>query len=302
MPRRPQVDDAAATEDTARRMTFTWFPGHMLAARTKAAETMHLTDLVIEVLDARVPLSSCNPTIESLRRAGQKPALKLLNKADLADAEQTRPWLKHYSAESGVQGLAVNAKKASDVDRILPACRALRPDRGTPAKPLRMMILGIPNVGKSTLMNALLKRSLARVGDEPAITKVQMLHKLGPDLVLIDTPGMSWPAMQQETAMKLAATHSIGRAAYDEQDVALSLGRILLRRYPALLAARFGTFARPCDEHGLLAFIATSRHLVKAGAPDLARAATTLLNDFRSGALGRITLERVEDEGPATRG
>jgi len=276
-------------------MTFTWFPGHMLAARAKAAEAMGMTDLVIEVLDARVPLSSCNPTVESLRRAGQKPALKVLNKADLADPEQTRPWLKHYAAEKGVQGLPVSAKKASDVARIVPACRALRPDRGTPAKPLRMMILGIPNVGKSTLMNALLKRSLARVGDEPAITKVQMLHKLGPDLVLIDTPGMTWPGMEQETAMKLAATHSIGRAAYDEEEVALGLGRILLRRYADLLAARFGTFSRPCDEHGLLAFIATSRHLMKAGAPDIARAATTLLNDFRSGTLGRITLETVTE-------
>ena len=128
-----------------------------------------------------------------------------------------------------------------------------------------MMILGIPNVGKSTLMNALLKRRVAHVGDEPAITKVQMLHKLGPDMTLVDTPGMSWPGMEQDTASKLAATHSIGRAAYDDEEVALSLGLTLLRRYPALLAARFGSFPRPCDEHGLLAFIATSRHLVKAG-------------------------------------
>jgi len=289
------VDGAAPTEDTAGRMPFTWFPGHMLTARAKAAEAMHLTDLVIEVLDARVPRSSCNPTFEKLRRAGQKPALKLLNKSDLADPEQTRRWLQAYSAESGVKGLALNAKKPSDVDRILPACRALRRDRGVPSKPLRLMILGIPNVGKSTLMNALLRRAVARVGDEPAITKVQMLHKLGPDVTLLDTPGMTWPGMEEETAMKLAATHSIGRAAYDEEEVALGLGRTLLRRYPALLAARFGAFARPCDEHDLLVFIATSRHLAKAGAPDLARAATTLMNDFRSGALGRITLETVEE-------
>jgi ribosome biogenesis GTPase A len=113
-------------------------------------------------------------------------------------------------------------------------------------------------------------------------------------MTLIDTPGMSWPGMEQEVASKLAATHSIGRAAYDDEDVALSLGLTLLRRYPELLAARFGSLPRPCDEHGLLAFIATSRHLVKAGGPDLARAATTLLNDFRSGALGRISLETVE--------
>jgi len=275
-------------------MSINWFPGHMITARKKAAESMRMVDLVIEVLDARVPRSSRNPTFEKLRHDGQKPALKLLNKSDMADPEQTRLWLRHYNAQPGVQGLALCSKKVSDVDRILPACRALRPDRGRPAKPLRMMILGIPNVGKSTLMNALLKRRVAHVGDEPAITKVQMFHKLGPDMTLVDTPGMSWPGMAQDTASKLAVTHSIGRAAYDDEDVALSLGRTLLRRYPALLAARFGEFRRPCDEHGLLAFIAASRHLVKAGGPDLARAATTLLNDFRSGALGRISLETVE--------
>jgi ribosome biogenesis GTPase A len=265
----------------------------MIAARKKAAESMRMTDLVIEVLDARVPRSSCNPTFEALRHAGQKPALKLLNKSDLANPQQTRRWLQHVNAQSGVQGLALCSKKASDVGRILPACRALRPDRGRPGKPLRLMILGIPNVGKSTLINALLNRRIAQVGDEPAITKVQTLHKLGPDLTLIDTPGMSWPDMDPDVAVKLAATHSIGRAAYDDEEVALSLGLTLLRRYPELLAARFGPLPRPCDEHALLAFIATTRHLLKAGAPDLARAATTLLNDFRSGALGRISLESL---------
>jgi ribosome biogenesis GTPase A len=143
-------------------------------------------------------------------------------------------------------------------------------------------------------MNALLKRHVAHVGDEPAITKTQMFHKLGPDMTLVDTPGMSWPGMDQDVAYRLAATHSIGRAAYDDEDVALRLGRALLRWYPDQLAARFGAFPRPCDEHRLLSFIATTRHMVKAGAPDLARAATALLNDFRSGALGRITLETVE--------
>jgi len=275
-------------------MSIQWFPGHMLTARKEAAESMRMTDLVIEVLDARVPRSSCNPTFEKLRQAGQKPALKLLNKSDMADPEETRRWLQHYNAQPGMQGLALSAKKAGEVGRILPACRALRRDRGRPDKPLRMMILGIPNVGKSTLMNALLKRHVAHVGDEPAITKMQMFHKLGPDMTLLDTPGMSWPGMDQETASKLAATHSIGRAAYDDEAVALSLGRTLLQRYPELLAARYDPLPRPCDEHGLLALIAASRHLVKAGGPDLARAATTLLNDFRSGALGRITLETVE--------
>ncbi len=273
-------------------MPITWFPGHMLTARTKAEETMRRTDLVIEVLDARVPLSSCNPLFERLRRAGKRPALKLLNKSDVADPEQTRRWLDHYNAQPGVQGIALSAKKSGELARVVAACRALRPDRGTADRPLRMMILGIPNAGKSTLMNALLKRHIAHVGDEPAITKVQMFHELGPDMSLVDTPGMLWPGMAQETAFKLAAIHSIGRAAYDDEDVALTLGRYLLAHYPALLARRFGALPAGCDEHGLLALIATGRSLVKkGGAPDTARAATAFLNDFRSGTLGRITLE-----------
>ncbi len=162
---------------------------------------MRNTDLVIEVLDARAPLSSCNPVFERLRRAGQRPALKLLNKSDVADPEQTRRWLQHYNAQPGVQAIGLCAKKQGELERILTACRALRPDRGAPDKPLRMMILGIPNVGKSTLMNAILKRHVAHVGDEPAITKIQMFHRLGPGMSLVDTPGMLWPGMEQATAL-----------------------------------------------------------------------------------------------------
>ena len=162
---------------------------------------MRKTDLVIEVLDARAPRSSCNPVFERLRRAGQRPALKLLNKSDVADPEQTRRWLQHYNAQPGVQAIGLCAKKQGELERILTACRALRPDRGAPDKPLRMMILGIPNVGKSTLMNAILKRHVAHVGDEPAITKIQMFHRLGPGMSLVDTPGMLWPGMEQATAL-----------------------------------------------------------------------------------------------------
>src|SRR4051812_30265975 len=236
-------------------MAINWFPGHMLTARTKAAETMRKTDLVIEVLDARAPHSSCNPVFEKLRLAGQRPALKLLNKSDVADPEQTRRWLQHYNAQPGVQAITLCAKKPREIEGVLTACRALRPDRGAADKPLRMMILGIPNVGKSTLMNAILKRHVAHVGDEPAITKVQMYHELGPGMTLVDTPGMLWPGMAQDGAYKLAATHSIGRAAYDDQDVATTLGQYLLRHYPELLAQRFGAPPAGCDGHGLLEFI-----------------------------------------------
>jgi ribosome biogenesis GTPase A len=276
-------------------MSINWYPGHMVTARSKAAETMRKTDLVIEVLDARAPHASCNPVFERLRLNGHRPALKLLNKSDLADPEQTRRWLQHYKSQPGVRALELCAKKSGALERVLGACRALRPDRGAADKPLRMMILGIPNVGKSTLMNVLLQRHVAHVGDEPAITKVQMFHRLGLGMSLVDTPGMLWPGMAQETAGKLAALHSVGRAAYDDEEVALTLGRYLLRHYSELLARRFGVLPRPCDEHTLLALIAAGRSLAKkSGGVDVARASVALLNDFRTGTLGRITLETVE--------
>jgi ribosome biogenesis GTPase A len=218
----------------------------------------------------------------------------------MADPDQTKHWLQHYNAQAGVQALGLCAKKQGELERVLTACRALRPDRGAPDKPLRMMILGVPNVGKSTLMNAILKRHVAHVGDEPAITKIQMFHRLGPGMSLVDTPGMLWPGMEQATAYRLAALHSIGRGAYDDEEVALTLGLYLLRHYPELLAQRFGVLPRPCDEHMLLSLIATVRSFAKkpGGGPDLARASVALLNDFRTGVLGRITLETVDEATP----
>ena len=276
-------------------MAINWYPGHMATARKAAAESMRKIDVVIEVLDARIPHSSCNPMFEALRRQGQRPALKLLNKADFADPEHTRRWLQHYNSQPDVKALSLCAKRPREVQRIPRLCQDMLPGRGTPGRPLRMMILGIPNVGKSTLMNALLKRHVAPVGDEPAITKSQMLHSLGTGMTLMDTPGMLWPGMTQYVSYKLAATHGIGRAAYEDEDVAVHLAGYLVRQYPALLTRRFGLLAANCDGHGLLAAIAQVRGLVRrAGGLDIARAATTLLNEFRSGALGPISLETVE--------
>jgi ribosome biogenesis GTPase A len=267
----------------------------MVTARKDALATMRQTDVVIEVLDARVPHSSCNPMFETLRRENQRPALKLLNKADLADPERTRAWLAHYNAQAGVKAIALSAKSRTEVVRIPDECAALAPSRGAPAKPLRMMILGIPNVGKSTLMNALLKRRLSKVGDEPAITKMQMRHELGPGRWLVDTPGMMWPSLPPEVGLKLAAVHSIGRNAYDDEAVALYLANYLLRDYSECLR-RFGGIPAGADGHALLAIIAQTRNLViKGGGPDLQKAASVLLQQFRDGALGRISLETVDE-------
>ncbi len=271
-------------------MTIQWFPGHMATARREAAETMRKTDVVIEVLDARVPQSSRNPIIEELRRENQRAALKVLNKADIADPGATSAWLDHYNAQPNTRALALSANEPRDVMRIPKACLEIAPSRSTKLKPLRMMILGIPNVGKSTIMNALLKRHVAKVGDEPAITKMQMKHALGPAMWIVDTPGMLWEGLDQEVALKLAATQSIGRNAYDEETVALGLAALLLRDYPALLAKRFGALPADCDAHGLLLHIAAVRSIAPASA---AKAAVVLLNEFRSGKLGRISLDRA---------
>lgn len=274
-------------------MSIQWFPGHMAAARKKAAETMAQTDVVIEVLDARLPMASCNPLIEELRKARQRPCLKLLNKADLADPAATQAWLQHFNTQACVHAVALSCKKPGDTAKVGRLCLNLAPHRGTSLKPLRMMIMGIPNVGKSTLMNALLKRRVAAVGDEPAITKNQSRFELNDHMILVDTPGMLWPKIEHPSdGDMLAASHAIGKNALIDQEVAVFLGDLLLKRYPKLIAARYGCPVPELDGASLVEAIALKRaYRIKGGTLDLEKAALTLLQDYRSGALGRISLE-----------
>lgn len=279
-------------------MAIQWFPGHMTSARKKAAETMEHTDVVIEVLDARLPAASSNPMIEELRLYRQRPCLKILNKADLADPAVTQAWLAYYGRQQGVTAVALSCKKPGDVARVVGLCRPLAPHRGTPLKPLRMMIMGIPNVGKSTLMNALLKKRVAKVGDEPAVTKSQQRLDISDTASIVDTPGMMWPKIQYDSdGYMLAASHAIGRNAVIDEDVAVFLADLLLQRYPALLAARYKCEVAGLDGVAMIEVIARKRgYRMKGGDLDLEKAAITLLTDYRSGALGRISLET-----PATR-
>ena len=276
-------------------MPIQWFPGHMASARKKAAETLASIDVVIEVLDARLPAASANPMIEELRLARQRPCLKLLNKADLADPDVTRDWLAFFNRQKGVKAVAISAKKAGDAARIPDLCQALAPHRSDATKPLRMMIMGIPNVGKSTLMNALVKRRIAAVGDEPAVTKSQQSVVLSPRLILVDTPGLMWPKIEHDSdGYMLAASHAIGRNAVLEEEVATFLAAILLARYPALLTARYGFAVQGLDAPGVLEAVARRRGCLlkgRGGELDLEKAALILLTDYRSGTLGRISLE-----------
>ena len=274
-------------------MSIQWFPGHMNAARKKAAETMEDTDMVIEVLDARLPMASSNPMVEQLRQFRQRPCLKILNKADLADPSVTAEWIKHFEAQKNVHVVAISCKKPADVNKIPAICQAIAPHRGVPTKALRMMIMGIPNVGKSTLMNALLKKRVAKVGDEPAVTKVQQRLYLGKHMILIDTPGMLWPKIAlPDDGLMLAASHAVGVNAVVEEEVAVFLAENLLRRYPQLLKARYGFETDGVDGVGVLEGVAQRRAMrIKGGDLDLEKAAHVLLFDYRSGALGRISLE-----------
>lgn len=274
-------------------MSIQWFPGHMNAARKKAAESMESTDLVIEVLDARIPQASCNPMVEQIRSARQRPCLKILNKSDLADPHATKQWMEFYNAQKGVKAVAISCKKPADVAKIPGYALELAPHRGVPTKPLRMMIMGIPNVGKSTLMNALLKKRVANVGDEPAVTKTQQRLYLGKNMILTDTPGMLWPKIEHPTdGLMLAASHAVGVNALIEEEVATFLAELLLQTYPKFLSTRYGFATDGIDAVGVIEAVAKKRaYRLKGGDWDFEKAAHTLLLDYRSGALGRVSLE-----------
>ncbi len=279
-------------------MAIQWFPGHMTSAKKKATETMERIDVVIEVLDARVPEAGSNPMIREMREHRQRPCLKILNKADLADPAVTSAWLDHFNSQKTVQAVALSCKKPGEAAKIPKLCLPLAPHRGTVLKPLRIMVMGIPNVGKSTFINALLKRRTAAVGDEPAITKNLQHFELSDSMQLIDTPGMMWPKIEHESdGYLLAASNLIGRNAYDEGEVAAFLGDLLLARYPSLLQARYKFALQDMDGYALIEAIARQRgYRIRGKDLDLEKAAMTLLQDYRTGTLGRISLET-----PATR-
>nr|MBL8411482.1 ribosome biogenesis GTPase YlqF [Dechloromonas sp.] len=276
-------------------MSIQWYPGHMTQARKKAGETLAMADVVVEVLDARLPQASSNPMIHELRAFRQRPCLKLLNKADMADPAVTKQWLDYFAKQPGVKAVAISCKKAGDVAKIPSLAQKLAPHRCDAVKPLRLMIMGIPNVGKSTLMNALVKKKVAAVGDQPAVTKSQQRIDISSRLTIYDTPGMLWPKIDHPIdGLMMAASHAVGVNAYIGEDVATWLAGYLLEAYPGQLATRYGLSVGGMDAVAVLEAVAKKRGCIikgRGGELDLEKAAGVLLTDYRSGALGRISLE-----------
>ena len=278
-------------------MAIQWFPGHMHKTRGAIRERMKSgIDVVIEMLDARVPASSANPLLAQLTQG--RPALKLLNKQDLADPARTAEWLAFYRARPNTRAMAIHQGQPGLAKAMAAECRALAPNRGGLDKPLRVLICGIPNVGKSTLINTIVGKRAAATGDEPGITKIEQKILLDKGVYLFDTPGMLWPKIRvPEAGVNLAASGAIGRNAFEEEVVALDLLGYLRRHYPQSLQARYQLEPDGSLLDGeVLAALGKRRGAVLSGGRiNLQKAAEILLYDLRQGHLGRITLETPDE-------
>ncbi|WP_026970705.1 ribosome biogenesis GTPase YlqF [Aliagarivorans marinus] len=275
-------------------MAIQWYPGHMHKAQKQIKEVMPKIDLVIEVLDARIPFSSENPLIHKLR--GDTPCIKVLNKSDLADPELTERWRQHLEQEKGVRAIPLCTIKGNQTQQLLDLCRSMLPNKGTVDKPIHTMICGIPNVGKSTLINTLAGRIIAKTGNEPAVTKAQQRIKLEGNIILSDTPGILWPKFDNESSgYRLATTGAVKDTAMDYDDVAAFACEYLIGAYPELLKARYQLDELPEYEVELMEVIGAKRGcLVRGGHVDFVKVATIILNELRDGTIGEITLETPE--------
>lgn len=272
-------------------MAINWFPGHMHKARKEIKKVMPQMDLIIEVLDARLPYSSENPLVPSLR--GDTPVIKVLNKRDLADPDITSQWQEWLERERGVRAITLTHNQRGEALDILRLAGEMTSGHDRQKRALRVMILGIPNVGKSTLINTLAGRPAAKTGNEPAVTRAQQAIKLPDNILLYDTPGFLWPKLSPEACgYRLAISGAIRSAVIEFEDVALFAADCLLANYPDQVLNRYGLEEHPADGLALMDAIAIKRRFLgRGGIPDLHKVSEVLLNEFRSGKLGRLSLE-----------
>ena len=283
-------------------MTIQWFPGHMAKARRQVSESLKLVDIIFELVDARLPISSRNPMIDEVIH--QKPRLLILNKQDMADEHQTRRWIQYFS-ERGHKAVAINSLEGKGLQAVTKAAQEILEEkwarmraRGMKPRAIRAMIVGIPNVGKSTLINRLAKKNLAKTGNTPGVTKAQQWIKVGKEIELLDTPGILWPKFEdQEVGYKLALTGAIKDSIMNMEDLAVYGLQFLAMRYPTRMQERYGIEA--IDEDLVVTFdhIGKLRRVfAQGGEIDYDQVALLIVRDIRSQNLGKLTFDFVDEQ------
>jgi len=272
-------------------MLIQWYPGHMHKASKAVKEILPQVDLIIEILDARIPFSSQNPMLTDLR--GDKPCIKVLSKSDLADPEITQQWQTYLEQEQGVKTLALTTEQPEKMRQLTELCHKMLPTKQSSGRLIHTLIMGIPNVGKSTLINILAGRIIAKTGNEPAITKSQQRIDIGNGIILWDTPGMLWPNVENKNSgYRLATTGAIKDTAITHDHVAFFAAEYLLQHYPDLLQTRFQLEQLPESEQQLMEAIGKKRGCLRSGGHiEMDKVSKILLSEFRAGTIGRISLE-----------
>jgi ribosome biogenesis GTPase A len=283
-------------------MTIQWFPGHMAKARREVTEKLKLVDIIFELVDARIPYSSRNPMIDEIIQ--HKPRLVLLNKSDMADKQITREWVKYF-ASKGIKAIAINSQAGEGMKEIVQASHEilkekfdrLRAKGVKNPRAIRAMIVGIPNAGKSTLINRLAKKNIARTGNTPGVTKAQQWIKVGKELELLDTPGILWPKFEdQEVGKKLAVTGAIKDTLLNLQDLVVFTLRFLEKRYPERLKDRYKLNSVPDEVVEMFDHIGVLRGCLRAGGEvDYDKVSELVIREVRSEKFGPITFERPSD-------
>ncbi|MFD2655300.1 ribosome biogenesis GTPase YlqF [Gracilibacillus thailandensis] len=281
-------------------MTIQWFPGHMAKAKREVQEKLKLVDFVIELVDARAPASSQNPLLQQI--LNQKPKMVVLMKDDLADPESTKVWLNHFSAQ-GMVAIAVNVNERKDIQHVIQTAKDMAKEKmdrlkkkGIRPRPARAMIIGIPNVGKSTLINRLVQKKIAKTGDKPGVTKNQQWIKVKKDFELLDTPGILWPKFEEQVVgYRLAAIGTIKDQLLPIEDIAAFVIEYLQSNYPSVLKERYQITEDNEDMNEIFEQIGRGRGCLESGGRvNFEKTADIILQDLRSGRLGKITLEQPE--------
>lgn len=279
--------------------TIQWFPGHMTKARRKIAEQLKLIDAVAEVVDARIPVSSRNPDLKEI--IGDKPHIILLNKCDMADDNATKKWIEHYKKQ-GIYAIPLDCKTGKGISAFKDTVKTVLADKlesyrakGMAGKPLRVMVVGIPNVGKSSFINRIAGGSRAKVENRPGVTRGNQWFSVDKELELLDTPGVLWPKFDDNTVGEhLAFTGAVSDRIIDTELLAMRLLELLIPLYPNLLDERYKISEFPEDSYDALCLLGKKRGMViRGGETDTERAANMLLEEYRNCKIGKITLERV---------